>query len=158
MSWIRPFFINSKNYGEDMLTKQNYIKVLKQYSDIEIELNRLHSQKAALQNKIKVMDKTERKSRTRTLIQLGGLLNISPLLSLCEIQLGDDLQISHQDKADMLLGIISALCDNLPEQIDETDLNHFKNLGTSLRISHEMNKKKKLITKKSKGDENANDF
>ena len=126
-----------------MLTKQNYIKSLKQYSDIEVELNRLHSQKAALQLKLKTMDKTERKSRTRTLIQLGGLLNISPLLSLCEIELGDDLQISHQDKADTLLGIISVLCNNLPEAINEGELDHFKNLGSALRLNHEFKKKHK---------------
>lgn len=126
-----------------MLAKQNYIKALKQYSDIEVELNRLHSQKAALQNKLKVMDKTERKSRTRTLIQLGGLLNISPLLSLCEIELGDDLQISHQDKADTLLGLLSTICDNLPETINGNELDHFKNLGYALRVNHEFKKKHK---------------
>ena len=126
-----------------MLMKQNYIKALKQYSDIEVELNRLHSQKAALQHKLKTYDKGERKSRTRTLIQLGGLLNISPLLSLCEIELGDDLQISHQDKADTLLGVISVLCDNLPESINAKELDRFKNLGYALRVNHEFKKKHK---------------
>ena len=126
-----------------MLMKQNYIKALKQYSDIEVELNRLHSAKAALQNKLKVVDKSERKSRTRTLIQLGGLLNISPLLSLCEIELGDDLQINHQDKADTLLGLLSTICDNLPEAINESELDHFKNLGCALRVNHEFKKKHK---------------
>ena len=126
-----------------MLMKQNYIKTLKQYSDIEVELNRLHSQKAALQYKLKTYDKHERKSRTRTLIQLGGLLNISPLLSLCEIELGDDLQISHQDKADTLLGLLSTICDNLPETINGSELDHFKNLGYALRVNHEFKKKHK---------------
>ena len=131
--------------------KQNHSKTLKQYSKIEVELNRLHSQKAAIKHKLKIYDKSERRARTRTLIQLGGLLTITPLSDICKIELGDDLQINHQDKADTLLGILHTLCENFFEHIDESDLEHFKTLGTHLRISHEMNKKNIQQTQKSEG-------
>lgn len=78
----------------------------KKLTDIEISLNRLRSQKAALEFKVKTHGNKQRKMRTRTLIQLGGLLNISPLLSICGIELGDDLQLEYPDKAAILLGIL----------------------------------------------------
>ena len=121
--------------------KQNYAKTLKRYSNIEVQLNRLLSQKAILQNKLKRHNKTERKARTRTLIQLGGLLSLTPILEICNINLGEDLQLSSQDKADTLLGILSSLFDSLSDNFDGSDLDHFKNIGSSLRISHETNRK-----------------
>ncbi len=130
---------------------KNYTKTLKQYSKIEVELNRLHSQKAAIKHKLKIYDKSERRARTRTLIQLGGLFTISPLLDICKIELGDDLQINHQDKSDTLLGILKTLCEHLPEKLNDSDLEHFKNLGNHARISHEINKKNTPQTQKSGG-------
>ena len=106
------------------------------YSNIEVQLNRLLSQKASIQHKLKIKNKSERKARTRTLIQLGGILSLTPLLDICDIHLGDDLQISHQDNADLLLGILSSLLDNFPDNLSNTDLSHFQNIGKSLRSSH----------------------
>ena len=114
--------------------------ISKKYSNIEVQLNRLLSQKASLQHKLKIKNKSERKSRTRTLIQLGGILSLTPLLDICDIHLGDDLQISHQDKADILLGILSFLLENFPNDISSSDLTHFQNFGKSFRLSHVMNK------------------
>lgn len=115
-------------------------KTSKQYSKIEVELNRLHAEKASIQHKLKIKNKSERRARTRTLIQIGGLLTITPLCDICKIELGDDLQINHQDKADTLLGILKTICEHIPENINDSDLEHFKNIGTHLRISHEMDK------------------
>ena len=48
---------------------------------------------------------TQRRARTRTLIQMGGLLNMVGLPQLCGIAEGDDLQLDldNQDKAATLL-------------------------------------------------------
>lgn len=110
--------------------------ISKKYSNIEVQLNRLLSQKAYLQHKLKIKNNAERKSRTRTLIQLGGILSLTPLLDICDIHLGDDLQLSYQDKADILLGIPSSLLDKLPDSLSNTDLDNFKHLGNSLRSYH----------------------
>ena len=110
--------------------------ISKKYSNIEVQLNRLLAQKASIQHKLKIKNKSERKARTRTLIQLGGILSLTPLLDICDIHLGDDLQLSHQDKADLLLGILSSLLDKLPDSLSNTDLDNFKHLGTSIRSYH----------------------
>ena len=110
--------------------------ISKKYSNIEVQLNRLLAQKASIQHKLKIKNKSERKSRTRTLIQLGGILSLTPLLDICDIHLGDDLQLSHQDKADVLLGILSSLLDNFPDTLSPSDLSYLQNIGNSLRSSH----------------------
>ena len=110
--------------------------ISKKYSNIEVQLNRLLAQKASIQHKLKIKNKSERKARTRTLIQLGGILSLTPLLDICDIHLGDDLQLSHQDNADLLLGIIHTLCEHLPDNLSPSDLSHFQNIGTSIRTSH----------------------
>ena len=97
----------------------------KKHANIEVQLNRLLAQKASLQNKLKIKNKTERKARTRTLIQLGGLLSLTPILDICNIHLGEDLQLLHQDKADMLLGILSSLANQLSANISPSELSHF---------------------------------
>lgn len=55
---------------------------------IAININRLRAQKAALELKTKKKDNQQRKMRTRTLIQLGGLLAV---LSCFQ----DDLDKAH---------------------------------------------------------------
>lgn len=104
----------------------------KALSDVEISLNRLRSQKSALQHKMKKHDTKERKARTRTLIQLGGLLDLTPLLTTCRIELGDDLQIDHPDKAATLLGILITSANQLSENISEDQLSQFKSIGIKL--------------------------
>lgn len=46
---------------------------------LDIKLNRLYSRKAACEYKEKVKKDRMRKMRTRTLIQMGGLLQFFPL-------------------------------------------------------------------------------
>ncbi len=52
-----------------------------------------------------------RKARTRTLIQVGGLLKLSGLLDFFEIVEGEDLQlnIQGQEKAATLIGFLNSL-------------------------------------------------
>ncbi len=99
---------------------------------IKIKINRLLAQKAALQHKMKKQENSKRKARTRTLIQLGGLLDLTPLLSICKIELGEDLQLDHPDKSATLLGILSHLCDQLPEHFTDQDLAKFRSIGENL--------------------------
>ena len=60
--------------------------------EIHIKINRLHSKKTALLTKNHRVKKTICRARTRTLIQAGGLLDVSGLLSLCNLETGNDLQ------------------------------------------------------------------
>ena len=115
--------MNIENAGEYLLqnVKRNKFSVAK---------------KSFLQHKLKIKNNAERKSRTRTLIQLGGILSLTPLLDICDIHLGDDLQLSHQDNADLLLGILSSLLAKLPDSLSNIDLDNFKHLGTSIRSFH----------------------
>jgi hypothetical protein len=78
---------------------------------------------------VKLQEKSQRKARTRTLIQMGGLLELSPLLAICNINLGDDLQLDHPDKSATLLGILLHLSEQMPESISNDDLETFKNKG-----------------------------
>ena len=110
--------------------------ISQKYSNIEVQLNRLLAQKASLQHKLKVKNKAERKARTRTLIQLGGILSLTPILEICNIHLGDDLQLSHQDKADTLLGILSTLFESFSDKVDSADMQRCQNIGNALRIAH----------------------
>ncbi len=88
--------------------------VTKTYSSIDRRLNRLLSQKAALENVMKLGDTSKRRARTRTLIQLGGLVSMSGLLDLVDIQEGDDLQLDiiSQDKSAILLGMFLTFVDS----------------------------------------------
>ncbi|MCR4623114.1 MAG: conjugal transfer protein TraD [Alphaproteobacteria bacterium] len=95
----------------------------------KIKINRLLAQKAALQYKMKKQENSKRKARTRTLIQLGGLLDLTPLLAICKIELGEDLQIDHPDKSATLLGMLSYFSDQLPENLTDQDLAKFKSVG-----------------------------
>ena len=98
----------------------------------KIEINRLLAQKAALQHKMKKQENIKIKARTRTLIQLGGLLDLTPLLAICNIELGEDLQLDHPDKSATLLGILSHFCDKLPKHLSAQNLAEFKSTGKNL--------------------------
>ena len=98
----------------------------------KIEINRLLAKKAALQHKMKKQKNSKRKARTRTLIQLGGLLDLTPLLSICNIELGEDLQLDYPDKSATLLGILITFCNKLPKHFTDQDLVDFKSIGENL--------------------------
>ena len=89
-------------------------------SAIEINLNRLKAKRAVLEHQQKTATKRERMQRTRTLIQLGGLLSVVKLTEKFDIYLGDDLQndLDCHDKAMTLLGLFVSVIDQLPETID----------------------------------------
>jgi len=111
---------------------ENRAESFEEYSKIETKLNRLRSQKANLQHRLKSREKTKRNARTRTLIQIGGLVDLTPLLSICNIELGDDLQLDHPDKAATLLGIFASCANQLPENVSDDNLQKFKETGIKL--------------------------
>jgi len=98
---------------------------------LQVQLNRLQSKKALLQNRLKQALKSERKARTRTLIQMGGLVTMIGLSDLCDIREGEDLQldINALDKAAVLLGILEETLSSLPSTLSEPDLERFKQIG-----------------------------
>ena len=80
----------------------------------------------------------DRKLRTRTLIQCGGLLSLSGLLDVCNIQEGDDLQsdLPSHDKAATLLGILLEAKQKLENENAFENLdNHRKSGKRLLKIS-----------------------
>lgn len=82
---------------------KNRIKGLfKNYETIKKEIAKNIRKKGA----VKRMDSKTRKSRTRTLIQMGGLVEKSGLMNALGLQAGDDLQKDSElfDKVSCLLG------------------------------------------------------
>lgn len=73
----------------------------------------------------------ERKLRTRTLIQAGGLLSLSGLLEQCDISEGEDLQndLEGHEKAAALLGILIDASEALVQNNDTQQMEQFRKLG-----------------------------
>jgi hypothetical protein len=94
------------------------------------EVNRLY---IALQQQnilSKVAAKSTRKARTRTLIQLGGLLDKAGITAKFNIILGEDLQsnVMQMDKASIVFGFLMEALNT----IDDTTQTRikWKNIGT----------------------------
>lgn len=109
------------------------------------KLNRLQSLKEQLKVRKRSFDNTDRRARTRTLIQMGGLLNMIGLPQLCGIADGDDLQqdLENQDKAATLLGMLVHINETLSSislAIDPSRLDEFKQRGIRLMKEHEIKK------------------
>lgn len=83
---------------------------------LKTELNRLRTTQILLERKVSQQQKSARRARTRTLIQLGGLLTMIGLTEMCGIVEGEDLQLDRtaQDKAATLLGMLVTLFEQLP--------------------------------------------
>jgi hypothetical protein len=109
-------------------------------SSIETKLNRLKAKRAALEHTQKMDTKRERLKRTRTLIQLGGLLSIVKIPQRFEITLGDDLQtdLHNHEKAATLLGLLITVVDQLPNAFSEAELSALKKKGISSMTAHSL--------------------
>jgi len=83
----------------------------KQLHKIEQRITRYECQKARYLYRTKQTANQYRKARTRTLIQLGGLVEKSGLLEPLSITLGDDLQkdFDHQESIAIIVGALSDL-------------------------------------------------
>lgn len=58
-------------------------------------LNQLRADRTALLHQLEKSSKKQRRARTRTLIQLGGLLHKCGLIEKFGIELGEDLQVDE---------------------------------------------------------------
>lgn len=98
---------------------------------LTVELNRLRTQQSSLQRKLDKQTKSERRARTRTLIQMGSLINMIGLADICNIVEGDDLQLDmdSRDKAATLLGMLVTLLEQLPPALSPEHLGRFKQKG-----------------------------
>lgn len=80
---------------------------------------------------LKTKDSEQRKARTRTLIQLGGLLSLTPIVKICDIKMGEDLQ-SSSDKASFLLGLLQRCCELIPNSLKEKEIEALKAIGRTM--------------------------
>lgn len=73
----------------------------------------------------------ERKLRTRTLIQAGGLLSLSGLLEQCDISEGEDLQSDPEGykKGAALLGFLTDASESLLRKSDPQQMEKFTQMG-----------------------------
>lgn len=86
------------------------------FTKVEAKINRMKSQRAALVSRQESDSKRHRMQRTRTLIQLGGMLTATKIPERFNIENGDELQTdnANQDKAAMLMGLLLTVVDQLP--------------------------------------------
>jgi len=99
---------------------------------IEKVINRLVVQLQSVKYRNRQKMNNDRKSRTRTLIQLGGLVEKAWLSKLFDISLGSDLQLETNEsaKAATLLGLLLESKENAIVQLhDNQQLGHWKNKG-----------------------------
>ena len=94
-------------------------------------MNRNASSFAKVSHLMQKQGTQERKLRTRTLIQAGGLLSLSGLLEQCDIFEGEDLQndLEGHEKAATLLGILIDASEAILQNDDTKQMEQFRKLG-----------------------------
>lgn len=98
--------------GDPPLQSTSMISTVdKELQKIQQKTTRYECQKARYLYRTKQTSTQFRRARTRTLIQLGGLVEKSGILEPLNITLGDDLQkeYEHQESAAVLTGALSEL-------------------------------------------------
>lgn len=95
-----------------------------------MSINRLLSQKTSHEYHQKKIDLSNNRAKTRTLIQLGSLVDKIGLTDLCGIELGDDLDLHDpQNKAALLIGILTKTIESITSKLDDEQQTYFKNRG-----------------------------
>lgn len=94
---------------------------------LQQKINALKLQRNRELKKQSFKENNLRKSRTRTLIQLGGLVQKSGIADHFNVAMGDDLQgdIEGLEKAELVLGF---LIDSI-QNASEHDSENYRNLG-----------------------------
>lgn len=97
-------------------------------------MNKLLSSQSRIHTTIKNQSLNDRRARTRTLIAIGGLVKLSGLFHICQIEEGDDLQfdINSRDKAATLLGMLLDTAYNIPDPPDAGQMESWREAGTRL--------------------------
>ena len=83
-----------------------------------MQLRQWHHRKQAMEMRRGDNSKAARKARTRTLIQLGGLVEKAGLLSFLELEVGQDLQ-QDPDTFEGVSILLGALLSLRPSFLDE---------------------------------------
>lgn len=99
--------------------------------DLQKKINDLERTKNVIQNQQFTLSQSDRKKRTRTLIQAGALLNMIGFFDLADIQEGDDLEMDmeHKDKAAILIGMLESFKTSIPPILSDEEKDKFKNIG-----------------------------
>ncbi|HLD95564.1 MAG TPA: hypothetical protein VI959_02865 [Alphaproteobacteria bacterium] len=113
----------------DKKTAQKKIDILQKK---EIAYNRLLAKKAVLLHKMKRQEDSNRKARTRTLIQLGGLFFTTSLPEICDIKEGDDLQDLEFNKGAYVVGFLL----HMFEKFETENALHSKDFFMTKGINH----------------------
>ena len=104
---------------------------LSKITDLQKKINDLVLKKNSIKSQQSNFSRSDRKKRTRPLIQAGALLNMMGFFDLCGITEGDDLEIDieNKDKAAVLLGMLETFKTTLSPFLSNHDKEHFKNIG-----------------------------
>ena len=107
------------------------------------KINKQHMDEARKGRKEKLRTKNARYSRTRTLIQLGGLMDIVGFPKKFNIKLGDDLQIDLLSvrKSAVLLGALQELIEQLPSSLIDAKRSVWRETGFELLKREKKGKK-----------------
>ena len=106
------------------------------------KIERLKAQKTRLAYLEKKQTHRNRKARTRTLIQLGGLVNMLEILDHVDITLGENLEEDQKqkDKATTLLGMFLHLQESLPQELSVDQRKSFLHKGITFLKMREYKK------------------
>lgn len=109
----------------------NSQKIESNILNLQKKINALELKKNIIKIRQSNLSKNERKKRTRTLIQVGALLNMMGFFDLCDIREGDDLEIDLEakDKSAVLLGMLESLKNTLPPSLKKHEREQFKKIG-----------------------------
>jgi hypothetical protein len=104
----------------------------KKLAKVKIKMNRNLSLIAKETHHMQKQTLQDRKLRTRTLIQAGGLLSLSGLLEQCDISEGEDLQndLDGYEKGATLLGILIEASEMILHTNDKQIMDMYKEIGT----------------------------
>ena len=91
-----------------------------------------------MSRKIHHQENADRAARTRTLIQLGGILQMLGIATQCDIDLGEDLQLdpTAQEKAATLIGLLLTWQDSTPLDIPAALKETYHNRGVRFLKQH----------------------
>jgi len=110
---------------------QGIISLPKKLQRLRQQLNRLKSTLNRERNKMKQQHQSDRKARTRLLIQIGGILHKSGLMDAFSIATGADLQdYKNREKAAALLGFLVTCFEK--NSFDDANLGEWRSIGKRL--------------------------
>ena len=79
--------------------------------------------------------------RTRTLIQVGGMIHMLDFLDLFDLKVGDDLQLDHTkiNDAIMMLGYFSDVRNQTPKSFNDEQKKQFLLKGKAILNAKQIN-------------------